>query len=148
VIGLTIDRFGGCRVLPFLYGAGAIAVALLGHAGASVPALALLTFGAGVCVVGGQNSANALAAMFYETAMRATGVGWCLGIGRIGAIVGPLVGGFLISLHWPNASIFLLCAVPLTCAMIGAILMGLRYGADPGRRANLSDAPARVAARV
>ena len=63
------------------------------RAGSTVPALMLTTFGAGFCVVGGQNSANALAAIFYPTAMRATGVGWSLGIGRIGAILGPLIGG-------------------------------------------------------
>jgi AAHS family 4-hydroxybenzoate transporter-like MFS transporter len=148
VLGLIVDRFGGCRVLPVLYGAGAVTVALLGQAGASVPALALLTFGAGVFVVGSQNSANALSAMFYPTAMRATGVGWCLGIGRIGAISGPLVAGFLISLRWPTASIFLLGALPLICAMVGAALMGLRYGADPSRRADLAEAPPRQPARV
>jgi AAHS family 4-hydroxybenzoate transporter-like MFS transporter len=148
VIGLIVDKLGGCRVLPVLYGAGALTVALLGHAGASVPVLALLTFGAGVCVVGAQNSANALAAMFYPTAMRATGVGWSLGIGRIGAIIGPLIGGFLISLHWPNASIFLLGALPLVCAMIGAILMGVRYGADPSRSIAPAEAAAGSPARV
>jgi len=145
VLGLIVDRFGGCRVLPVLYGSGAIVVALLGQAGASVPALALLTFAAGACVVGAQNSANALSAMFYPTAMRATGVGWCLGIGRIGAIIGPLIAGFLISLHWPNASIFLLGALPLVCATLGAAAMGLRYGADPSAAASPAEpAAARV----
>jgi AAHS family 4-hydroxybenzoate transporter-like MFS transporter len=133
VIGLLVDRFGGCRVLPVLYGAGCLVVALLGQAGASVPALTVLTFGAGICVVGAQNSANALAAIFYPTAMRATGVGWSLGIGRIGAIIGPLIAGFLISLHWPNGSIFLLGGLPLACAMAAALVMGRLYGGDPGR---------------
>ena len=135
VIGLLVDRFGGCRVLPVLYGAGGLVIALLGQAGASVPVLTVLTFGAGACVVGAQNSANALAAMFYPTAIRATGVGWSLGIGRIGAIIGPLLAGFLLSLQWPTGSIFLLGGLPLAGAMAAALVMGRLYGADPGGRA-------------
>ena len=88
----------------------------------------LTTFGAGFCVVGGQNSANALAAIFYPTAMRSTGVGWSLGIGRIGAILGPLIGGLLLSLHWSNGALFLFGAVPLFCAAIAVTIMGRVYG--------------------
>jgi AAHS family 4-hydroxybenzoate transporter-like MFS transporter len=146
VIGLAVDRWGGCRVLPVLYGAGCLVVALLGQAGASVPVLTVLTFGAGACLVGAQNSANALAAMFYPTAMRATGVGWSLGIGRIGAIIGPLLAGFLLSLHWANGSLFLLGGLPPAVAMAAVLVMGRRYGADPGRRT--AEAPPGVRATV
>jgi MFS transporter, AAHS family, 4-hydroxybenzoate transporter len=127
VVGWPMDRFGAFRVLPFMYGAGAILVAVLGNAGASVSALMALTGLAGFCVVGGQNAANALAAIFYPTAARSTGVGWCLGIGRIGAIIGPLVGAFLVSLNWPTPSIFLLGALPLGIATLAVAMMGLRY---------------------
>jgi AAHS family 4-hydroxybenzoate transporter-like MFS transporter len=92
--------------------------------------LMLLTFGAGFCVVGGQTSANAVAAIFYPTSMRSTGVGWSLGIGRVGAIIGPLIGGFLISLHWPNSSIFILGSIPLACAAIAVFAMGQVYRQD------------------
>lgn len=57
------------------------------------PLLTLVVFIAGWCIVGGQPGLNALAATYYPTAMRSTGVGWCLGIGRIGGIVGPYLGG-------------------------------------------------------
>ena len=127
VVGWPMDRFGAYRVLPFMYGAGAILVAVLGHAGASVPALMALTGLAGFCVVGGQNAANALAAIFYPTSARSTGVGWCLGIGRIGAIIGPLIGAFLVSLQWPTPLIFLLGAGPLAIAAIAVTVMGTRY---------------------
>jgi AAHS family 4-hydroxybenzoate transporter-like MFS transporter len=110
-----------------MYGMGAILVAVLGHAGSSVTALMVLTGLAGFCVVGGQNAANALAAIFYPTSARSTGVGWCLGIGRIGAIIGPLVGAFLVSLNWPTPTIFLLGAGPLAIAAIAVTVMGLRY---------------------
>ncbi len=134
-VGIPIDRFGGYKILPILYALGCVFVIALGQAGLAVPLLMLLTFGAGFCVVGGQNSANAVAAIFYPTSMRSTGVGWSLGIGRIGAIVGPLVGGFLISLHWPNSSIFILGGIPLVCAAIAVLAMGQVYRQDANAQA-------------
>ena len=44
---------------------------------------------AGFAVSGGQKSVNALAVIFYPTAVRSTGVGWALGVGRIGSIMDP-----------------------------------------------------------
>ncbi len=128
VTGVMIDKFGGSRVMPFLYAFGCIFVLTLGQTSMSVPWLMAVTFAAGFCVVGGQNSANAFAAIFYPTAMRSSGVGWCLGIGRLGAITGPLVGGFLFSLHWPNSWVFAMGAIPLACAAIAVIAMGTTYG--------------------
>ncbi len=75
---------------------------------------------AGIGVVGGQSGVNALAATFYPTDLRSTGVGAGLGIGRIGAIVGPVVGGQLLALHWQNQELFLAAAVP---AAISALVM-------------------------
>jgi len=71
---------------------------------------------AGAGVVAGQNVANAFAAMFYPTYIRATGVGWALGIGRIGAIVGPTVGGIMLALHWSRAEMFGAAAIPSVIA--------------------------------
>src|SRR5687768_18144594 len=59
----------------------------------SLVLLTIIVFVAGWCVVGGQPGMNAFAATFYPTYLRSTGVGWALGVGRIGAIVGPYIGG-------------------------------------------------------
>jgi MFS transporter, AAHS family, 4-hydroxybenzoate transporter len=83
-----------------------------------------LVFCAGFCVVGAQIGANALAATFYPTFIRSTGVGWALGIGRIGSIIGPVVGGILLSLRWETASIFFVGAVPVLIAAAAASGMG------------------------
>jgi AAHS family 4-hydroxybenzoate transporter-like MFS transporter len=142
IVGFIIDRFTGYAVLPVLYVLGCVFVIAVGQAGDSVPALTVLVSLAGFCVVGGQNSTNAHAAMFYPTLVRATGVGWCLGIGRLGAILGPLIAGLLIAFHWPNSSLFIVAAIPLMIAFVAVIIMGLAYGksyniarADPGRGA-------------
>ena len=65
--------------------------------------------------------ANALAAAFYPTAIRATGVGWALGIGRVGSIVGPLVGGALLSMKWSAAEVFMTAAGAALCAAVAAL---------------------------
>lgn len=127
LIGLVMDRYGSCRTLALLYAVGCVFAIVLGLAGSSEEALMVLTFLVGFSVVGGQNAANALSAIFYPTAMRSTGVGWALGIGRIGAIVGPLLGAFLLSQHWPDSSLFFVGAVPLFIAMLAVIALGRRY---------------------
>jgi hypothetical protein len=48
--------------------------------------------------------------------MRSTGVGWALGVGRIGAVLGPIVGGLMVGAHVPLAAIFAVFAVPLLAA--------------------------------
>jgi MFS transporter, AAHS family, 4-hydroxybenzoate transporter len=96
--------------------------------------LMVLTFGAGFCIVGGQNSANALAAIFYPTAIRATGVGWALGIGRVGAILGPLIAGALLAEHWSYGALFLLGSVAPVCATTACFSMGRVYGRSRAAR--------------
>ena len=66
----------------------------------------------GVSIVGGQPGINALAASIYPTGLRATGVGWCLGIGRAGSIAGPVIAAPLIARHWSSEQMFLMAAVP------------------------------------
>ena len=75
-----------------------------------------MVFAAGFCAGGGQTAANALAAEFYPTAMRTTGVGWALGIGRIGSIVGPTLGGILLAGGVDTRQIFWMAAVPVLLA--------------------------------
>ena len=75
-----------------------------------------IVFALGICVQGAQAGLNAIAAMFYPTAIRATGVGWALGVGRVGSIVGPSVGGLLLSLQWTADRIFMAGMAPAICA--------------------------------
>jgi AAHS family 4-hydroxybenzoate transporter-like MFS transporter len=70
-------------------------------------------------VIGAQNGANALAAEVYPTAARATGVGWALGIGRIGSILGPNLGAMFVG---TTPRLFLYAAVPLTLAATAALV--------------------------
>lgn len=94
------------------------AVALIGIAGVtSKPALLSATFFAGFCVLGIQSGINVAGALIYPTSLRANGSGWELGIGRIGSIVGPLVGALIIGL--PVQEIYLWSTLPFA---LGAII--------------------------
>jgi MFS transporter, AAHS family, 4-hydroxybenzoate transporter len=121
-LGSIIDRFS-FRALTLVYFIAVFAVAAIGQLGHSVVLVSLAIFVSGFCVVGGQIAANALAAGFYPTSMRSTGVGWALGIGRVGSIVGPLVAGVLLTMKWSTASVFMCAAGAALCATLAAFCL-------------------------
>jgi len=113
-VGLAwlIARLGFVEVLVASFGLACLAIGAIGQPGLSLGTLFVLVFIAGWCVVGGQPGINALAGTYYPTYLRSTGVGWGLGIGRAGAIVGPMLGGQFMALKWSTRDIFLAAAVP------------------------------------
>ena len=119
-LGRFVDRFA-FRALALTYGAAAFAVVAIGYSGGSIALAAITIFCAGFCIVGGQTAANALAASYYPTTIRATGVGWALGIGRVGSIIGPLAGGAFLAMHWDSELLFLIAAIPALCAAAAAV---------------------------
>ena len=123
-LGRLIDRFS-FNALALTYLAAAAAIVAIGYAGHSVGLAALAIFCAGFGIVGGQIAANALTAMFYPTAIRATGVGWALGVGRAGSIIGPLIGGALLAMQWASQPLFLVASVPALCAAAAAWALAL-----------------------
>ncbi len=135
-LGSIIDRFS-FRALALVYFIAVFAVGAIGQLGHSVALVTVAIFVAGFCIVGGQIAANALAAGFYPTAVRATGVGWALGVGRIGSIVGPLVGGVLLSLKWTAGEVFVAAALAALCAALAAFALGRLAGlGGSGKSAN------------
>src|SRR5688500_4510526 len=107
----AITRWGFTRTLMLNYAVATLSIALIGQPGISLAVLALIVFVTGWCVVGGQPGMNAFAATFYPTYLRSTGVGWALGVGRVGAIVGPYIGGVMIGAKWTSQQLFWAAAV-------------------------------------
>jgi len=122
-LGSLIDRFS-FRALAVTYLIASLGIAAIGFSGHSLALTSMAIFAAGFCVVGGQIASNALTAAYYPTTIRSTGVGWALGIGRIGSIIGPLVGGVMLSNQLPLRTVFLVAAVPALCAAFAAALLG------------------------
>jgi AAHS family 4-hydroxybenzoate transporter-like MFS transporter len=131
-LGSIIDRFS-FRALALVYFIAVFAVGAIGQLGHSAFLVSVAIFAAGFCVVGGQIAANALAAGYYPTSVRATGVGWALGIGRVGSIVGPLVGGVLLTLKWSTAAIFMAAALAALCAALAAFVLSRLAGMGGNR---------------
>ncbi len=132
-LGWAIDRFGYGRVLSAVYllaTTGIVATGLfLSHLPLAMMAIAV----SGFSVMGAQAALNALAATLYPTHIRATGVGWGLGMGRLGSVVGPIIGGELISLRWDSAALLAAAAIPTCFAILAAFPLGDRHDASSGQ---------------
>jgi MFS transporter, AAHS family, 4-hydroxybenzoate transporter len=120
-LGWMFDRGFSFRTLALAYLGAAVSVILIGQSGVSIGFLMATVTAAGFCIVGGQTSSQALVAHFYPTAIRSTGVGWCHGIGRIGSIVGPILGGMLLTTGVHASSVFWVIAIPSLIAMGAAL---------------------------
>jgi AAHS family 4-hydroxybenzoate transporter-like MFS transporter len=134
-----IARGGFIPMLTATFAVATASIALIGQPGISLALLNVIVFVAGWAVIGGQPGINALSATFYPTYLRSTGVGWGLGIGRTGAIVGPYLGGLLLGLNWGPRELFLAAAVPAlisTLTMVGLMFaMRLPAGSATQRAA-------------
>ncbi|MFJ5977039.1 MFS transporter [Pseudarthrobacter oxydans] len=87
------------------------------------PPAAIMTVLAAVAGFGGlgtQNMINDYIAQFYPAATRATGLGWALAVGRIGAIAGPTYGALLVGFGGGVPAAAMAFAAP---ALVGAVLM-------------------------
>ena len=126
-LGPLFDRLSPFVVLTVGYLCASVFIAFIGFSSTSAALLVPVVFGAGFFIVGSQGGANALSAAYYPTALRSTGVGWALGIGRIGSIVGPWVGGLILSFEWKTSSLFLTAAAPALLSSAAALIMAFRY---------------------
>jgi MFS transporter, AAHS family, 4-hydroxybenzoate transporter len=135
-LGSVIDRFS-FRALALVYLGAVFAVGAIGQLGHSAVMVSMAIFAAGFCVVGGQIAANALTAAYYPTSVRATGVGWALGIGRIGSIIGPLVAGVLIDAKWSTGALFMAAAAASACAAVASLLLSQIAGASSAQPSSI-----------
>ena len=109
-IGWPIQKYGFFGVLIACFLGAAVSIALIGQ-GLTAVLLFVVVFMAGFGILGGQGGNNALAATYYPTDLRSTGVGAALGIGRIGSILGPSVAEFMRP-RYSTQELFLAFAVP------------------------------------
>jgi AAHS family 4-hydroxybenzoate transporter-like MFS transporter len=123
LLSRLIDKLDFYRVLIGVFLLAAVTIVLIGLFGGSLTALRIAIFAAGVFVVGGQAAINAFSGMFYPGYIRATGSGWALGIGRIGAVVGPIIGASLLDLHLSRGSLYYVEAAPFVICAGAMILM-------------------------
>jgi AAHS family 4-hydroxybenzoate transporter-like MFS transporter len=133
IIGRLADRYGRLtRLLGAAFVLGAVAIGLIGASGRSSLWLLAAAFLSGVCSLGAQMCTVVYCATFYDTALRSTGVGWAIGIGRIGSIVGPAMGGILIAAGVTAGTLFVLIGAMSVGSGVAVLALGRCAG---GRRA-------------
>lgn len=118
------DRFNLGKVMVAFFVAAAASISLLGF-NSPTPVLYGLIFIAGATTIGTQILLYAGAAQFYGLSIRSTGLGWASGIGRNGAIVGPLLGGALMAINLPLQLNFIAFAVPGAIAALAMAVFTL-----------------------
>ncbi|MBP1610453.1 MAG: rane protein, major facilitator superfamily [Acidobacteria bacterium] len=118
-IGVTMDRFGRKPGLFSSYILAAISIWLFARLTGSEAGLYIIGTAAGFFVNGALSAQHAVTAEIYPTAVRSTGVGWALTMGRFGAICGPLLGGYFQSQGVSFRQYFDMFALPcLICAVL------------------------------
>lgn len=130
LLGRWMDNVGSSRALALAYVAGAGFVVLCGLGSTNLGLLVLAVFGVGFCISGSQVGVNALAASFYPTSSRATGVSWANAAGRTGSVVGSMSGGWLMSMNFDMAAILSMLALPALVAAAAIGLMGRAIAAE------------------
>lgn len=121
IFGIIADKLGTKKTLIFGYLLSVISISCLGFHPPAI-LLTLLLIIAGGATVGTMAVIHALAADFYPTNVRSTGVSFSAAMGRFGAISGPLFGGFLLAAHLPFEQNFMVFSIP---GIIGAIAIAL-----------------------
>jgi MFS transporter, AAHS family, 4-hydroxybenzoate transporter len=121
VEGGFMNRWGAFPVLLTEFLCTTLLIASLAYSN-SFPLMMSITFVLGFVVQGAQGGLSAVAATFYPISIRSTGIGWCLGIGRIGSIVGPMLGGVMLKLDWSPRQILLAGSIPALCAAAATFL--------------------------
>ena len=126
VFARSLDRTGNSRILIWAFVGCTVSTIVLGYAGANIPVLIGAVFIAGFCANGALNNLSAVAANLYPTNIRATGIGWGLGFGRVGSIAGPMIGSWLLLAKVELAHLFSIIALPSLFAAVAMFVLNLR----------------------
>ncbi len=120
ILGLVMDKFGRKVGLSLFYVLGGLSLWVFGYA-TSNTTLLLAGAGTGIFIIGTQIAQHVIAGEIYPTHVRSTGVGWALTIGRLGSIVGPLLGGYLQVGGFSFANYFVIFSIP--CFICGFMVL-------------------------
>jgi AAHS family 4-hydroxybenzoate transporter-like MFS transporter len=140
--GWLVQRGGAFLVLVTGFILGGLSLAFFGQATSSVVTLGVASFLAGFFVGGTGTGLIAVAAGMYPTSIRSTGIGWAMGMGRVGQVFGPILTGLLVAAGYKVGGIFYAAAVP---CFIGALFLIFLKFARPVLEAD-GAAPASAAA--
>ncbi|MGF6768049.1 AAHS family 4-hydroxybenzoate transporter-like MFS transporter [Paraburkholderia sp. GAS199] len=134
--GFVMDRFGAARVVPtyLLAAAGAVAVIATMDVYSVWAGLAFAALG--FLYNAGWGTLNALCSSISPPELRATGVAWAQGAGKIGGMIGPAIGGALVGAGWDFSPVLLVAAgFELASGLAVVVLLVRRRSAPVTARA-------------
>ena len=121
------DKFDGKKILVTYFIIAFMSINLLAL-NVNFWLLSLFVALSGATTMGTQIAANAYVSQYYPLSMRSSGIGWALGIGRSGAVIGPALGGFLLAMNLPLQMNFFVFSIPGLVAAGAMALVRTRYG--------------------
>jgi AAHS family 4-hydroxybenzoate transporter-like MFS transporter len=121
--GLLVETFGPVFILSLSMLGGAVAFASIGWSAPSVTLVTISETAFGFLVGTASSGLLALAAIYYPSAIRSTGVGWATAVGRFGSFTGPLVVGALLSAHWSVHVIFTTLGASIVIGAVACMLI-------------------------
>lgn len=127
--GILADKFNIKKVLTIMFVSGAAALILLGFNSPQFVLYSLIAV-AGAATIGSQIMLYTFVAQYYPSTVRSTGMGWASGIGRIGAIVGPVLTGALLTMELPHQMNFIAIAVPGVIAALAVFMVNMKRSVE------------------
>lgn len=122
VLGILSSRIELHRLIGGYFVLGAVFMVVFAASTWSLNILLVITMLIGFFAYGSTIGLYALAAQKYPASARSTGVGWAIGVGRIGSIVGPYIGGMMIAWGWERSTYYLILSLPLMVAALSVWL--------------------------
>jgi AAHS family 4-hydroxybenzoate transporter-like MFS transporter len=129
VAGWLVVRIGAAVVLPIVMVGSTVSLGLVGYAAPSAQLVTTLEGLFGLFLGCGSSGLIALAAIYYPTAIRSTGVGWAMGMGRVGSFAGPLAVGSLVATGLSTIWVFVALGLPALVAAATTVIAGRTHKA-------------------
>jgi AAHS family 4-hydroxybenzoate transporter-like MFS transporter len=146
VVGRLMDRFNPFRLLAGTFFLAFVTVGIFGMlVKGSFTVLAIEAVITGLFIFGSTGGLLALATISHPVSIRGSGVGWAYAIGKVGSMLGPVVGGILLSLHWGVGRI---CWVAGTSALLCTITLMILRAHAAAAASGASPQPVSAAAAV
>ena len=131
-LGYLTARFSAHRLTALYMVLCAVSMSIFGLLDGNLGPMLVAGFVVGYFIFGSIIGVYSIAPNLYDTTVRNTGMGWAIGIGRFGAIIGPAAAGFLLGRGWTGAECFLVFSMPLLVAMAAVSLLRQRRAQSPG----------------
>ncbi|GGF77710.1 MFS transporter [Alteromonas lipolytica] len=135
IVGWLTARWNLGKVIACLYGIATIMMVMFAEWNTPVIMYYTLLFGIGFFQQSGNGALYATVAQIYPTNIRTTGIGWAIGMGRLGAVLGPAAGGLALTSGMSVAWMFVLFSLPLLVTALCAWTIGVKYFIKPAKPA-------------